>query len=315
MFDGRRYRPMTTTDLFDEAFDLYKKNFGILMSITAIIYVPSVGLFSHYFVQWASNYLSTVVSNSNGLPSTDQLFGFIGPYLGRIALIAPPYALMFGLMVGALSAAISARYHYREATLVESFRRGLIAAIPVGILILFWVGLIWVGTMLCYVPGLIVAYFSTLNLLSAQASVDERLGNVFKAATRSRKLAAGETMRIAGAAILLTVLTAALLGTVYGVLNSLLALLVQFALPLIPMLEAHQDVADQIALNLTIMLLIPFAVIVCSMLYYDMRIRKEGYDMEILARSLGYPDVVLPGQAKPGTIPPRPARPQKVARG
>jgi len=37
IFDGRRYRPMGTTDLFDEAFDLYKKNFGLLLTITALV--------------------------------------------------------------------------------------------------------------------------------------------------------------------------------------------------------------------------------------------------------------------------------------
>jgi len=55
--------------------------------------------------------------------------------------------------------------------------------------------------------------------------------------------------------------------------------------------------------NLTVMLVIPFAVTVVSLLYYDMRIRKDGYDMEVLAHTLGYPDVVIPEPPRTGVVP------------
>jgi hypothetical protein len=46
-----------------------------------------------------------------------------------------------------------------------------------------------------------------------------------------------------------------------------------------------------------------FSGIVLTLLYFDLRIRKEGYDIELLAGSLDAPAAAIPPDAAPPTFP------------
>jgi hypothetical protein len=61
--------------------------------------------------------------------------------------------------------------------------------------------------------------------------------------------------------------------------------------------------AIQQVLNL---LVAPFSSIAWILLYYDLRIRKEGFDLEVLAKSMSAPGASCPAAEKSPPAPPAP---------
>ena len=127
--------------------------------------------------------------------------------------------------------------------------------------------LLIVGLLLCIVPG-IIAY--ALLFAGPIVVMVEGLGPI-KALERSVELADEHLLRILGSAVLaLLVVLVAALG---------LGMLVGLAFP-----EGRQAAVIASVLALFIQ---PFPVVVSTLLYFDIRIRKEAFGMDDLASAFG----------------------------
>jgi len=94
------------------------------------------------------------------------------------------------------------------------------------------------------------------------------------AMSRSKALAAGSVGRILGT----LVLTFIILIVIQLVVDTCVGL-VAAMLHVGPSLSA-------LATGLANLLIYPFATVVITLLYYDLRIRKEGFDLEVMASEL-----------------------------
>jgi hypothetical protein len=262
MSEPRMLRPMDYGEICNEAFDLYKRNFVLFAGIGAVVYIP-------YF-----------------------LILELAPYSPIVAVLAI-VCLYLPMVVayGAIVKALADRYIGKEATIAGSWRYVLRRLWPFLLTsLLAWLAIV-VGFILLCVPGIIAAFW--MFFVASVMIVEDRY--YLGAFRRSRELAAGQWRRIlniAGLAVLLSM----------GV--SLVSRMIE-AIPQ-ALLNASAGPAGAGAVPLPVALLqglllalvqtvvAPVTALLGVLLYFDVRVRKEGYDVELLAQEMGEPDLNRP---------------------
>jgi len=311
-FDERRYRPLSTVDLFDEAFDLYKRNFVLFLTIVAFVVIPSTVVTNIFAPKW----MNALAAQLNVL-TPDQfdfsvLLNYLNDWLKEFGIFLLVYIPVWTLGFAALTAAVTARYLDQPITVWASYlagvRRYLSALIgTIIVLAIAFPGtlfVVWASVEPDLAPFLLVLGFLvgiiTLIVVIARyplymsALVGERLGAI-KALKRSSQLTKVDYGRIFLALFCTAFIALFISAAMEGILELLTGKLVDSAYLTVPAFADNQVVASQIAGGIANLLLTPFAVTVVTLLYFDQRIRKEGYDMEILADKLGYPSVSTNG--------------------
>ncbi len=130
-----------------------------------------------------------------------------------------------------------------------------------------------VGYVLLVIPGLVLLIW--LMLSPSIVVLENRSG--IAALKRSKQLGDGSHWRNAGLMLLLTIMfvvTGAVIGGVTGVVGALLFSDVMFQKILSLVTSLYQG------------LTMPLTFIAAVLVYYDRRVRKEGYDAEALAEDL-----------------------------
>jgi hypothetical protein len=312
-FDERRHRPLTTADLFDEAFDLYKRNFVLFLSIVAFVVVPTTIFDDVYALKMMNAMVSRMTSNgfnSNPGLAISYLASFLKQSVISYLIALVPWTLAFL----ALTSAVSARYLEQPTSLITAYKSGLKRIVPGVIATALFSLMAFIGTFISGMATVLpdqAALFIVVGLLLelvvgtiaiAKYSlymgvvVNEKLGPI-KSLKRSGILTSGDTGRILWTIICLTFLNVVIAALLETVLSVFTGQIVATTYLIIPMLKDNAVVADQLATGLAYMILIPFFIVVLNLLYFDQRIRKEGYDMEVLADRLGYHPIPVTVQA------------------
>ncbi|MGC8862079.1 MAG: glycerophosphoryl diester phosphodiesterase membrane domain-containing protein [Armatimonadota bacterium] len=285
-----RLRPLGIADIIDETVELYRSNFVLLVGVSAVLNVPLVVLIG-------------LLGGSTGV-------GGLGGSL--VSVVA---AFVVGSAVtGALTFAVSERYVDRPVSVGEAYRRVLrqsvffpfLGAIALKSLVVFapmgaaaavgfgaagaaaingsWSAFALAAAGMVGAMGLALAwaaYFGVRLLLVEPAVILERVGAV-GAMSRSWKLMAGSWWKGFGLFLIVTMVTgfvaAALTGpTTFTIMSK------NFAKePVSRALIALDTIISAIVQTLVA----PWPSIAWILLYYDVRIRKEGFDLELLAREL-----------------------------
>lgn len=292
----RLLRPLGIGEIFDTAFELYKDNFVLFVLIAAVSAVPlsvATGLvvlrYSQEFV-----HLSSLVSN--GLPELGSLFSGLSALLQSLALFAPLSLIGHGLQITALAAAASSRYLGQRASLAGSYLPLFKHIVPFAATALLYGLAMGLGFACCYL-GLILP--ATAYAFTAHAFVveGEDIG-FWRAMRRSAGLVSGFGGRVFG--------TLCILAFVYGLLFIGMTFPLKFALETLLQIvpgsgswfgaaravsefSVRGQVLEQMCGGLAGMILAPFLVSVLTVLYFDLRVRKEAFDIALLARSLQAP--------------------------
>lgn len=296
-------RPMSTGELLDRTFTLYKRNFILFAMIAA----PAPAL---YFV------LNIIQLQylPNSAPSPAQLVRVMSTRviwtLGASILV---WLLGLSIVQPATIRAVSAIHLGRPITIRESYRAlrgrfltllgiaicwigilflaalaGGIVAVIVGLLLGFLVAAIGlpinsVAALIALVPVLLVALVMLLiwsrYALAIQACVVEDLG-VFASLKRSKVLAKGSIGKIISVFLVFLVISVGLgfsLGAAFGALVA--------ALHSLRMTQSAGALAGLIVGVLTG----PLATVAMSLVYYDERVRKEAFDLQLMMASLDGP--------------------------
>jgi hypothetical protein len=287
-------RPMDFRDVLDDTFDLYKENFILFVTITAIVYLPFQLV------------LGTFRFPGAGSPATDPAVVW-GSLLSRSpGLILWIFA--YYLTVGALTTAVSERYLGRKITPREAYRSilgrfgafvwtlflnmillgagimllALAAALLIGGIAAFGGA---VGIVIAVVFGLIFAaagflYAFSFSFVIPVFALEGKSGRT--AIQRSAQLVFYRPLKIAGSIMLIGFITA----FISGILMMPVALLTG-ALGGSGAEPSRLAGLASGAFNGIVQALIqPIQLTVIVLLYYDVRIRREGFDLEMLANEL-----------------------------
>ena len=309
--NAQRLRPLGVGDIFDEGFDLYKRNFVFLLLATAAAVVPLDILLA---------FITPRV-----LPSVFDLFGVTGSRSDAFwvwtvsALTRTVFCLpLYMVAVGPVVVAAAARYLEQPMTVEAAFRLSLRRTPALLVASLLSGLLLALGLTLCGVVWLVAA---TQLLFTLQALLIENLGPG-KAMRRSGVITGGYGFRVFGCLVLLGMVLyvvglglrlplAYLAGSILNIAPGAASLSGTGA-------NAQEQVVSLLSTGLAHLLLLPFTICVITVLYFDLRIRKEGMDIELLATDLHYPPLSALGPFLPpvptfgarSVVPARPAPPR-----
>jgi hypothetical protein len=243
-------RPLSAGETLDVSFGLYRRLFVPLLTVSVLCTaVPSL--------------VNVYITASGGV------LAHPGLYFGN---------LLLSIVLGSVAAAatihlISETYLGGELAPGEALRRAMPLVPRLIVLSLLWTLLVGVGLVLLFVPGLIL--LSGL-VLATQSMVIESLGSPTAALGRSWGLTKGHRLRMFG---LLCAVGAMLVIPMVGI-----GMVLELALSVGPG-EGGELVTQAVGAVLSLVLM-PLFYCMLTVAYYDLRVRKEGFDLELLAASL-----------------------------
>jgi hypothetical protein len=315
---------MSIGDMLDTAFRLYRQHFLTFIGIVALLQVPMAVvqfLVQYFFGNTAlTNWLRFTSRPPIVRPGQNPLDLFpFGELLTiaaiSLALSAVQFLLIRNLITGALSNAISRYYTGQPISILGAYSFGLrrflsligaslvtfliglaLAAVIVGCsfgsmaalftganrsataLAAALVVLLLIGLFVLF--GLAALFFYTRLLVTTQAIVLEGLGPL-AGLGRSWRLVAGAFWRTLGILVLMGILS--------YIIAAVPATVVSFALTIGSGNALNNLVRNQIITTLLAELgqivMLPLQLAIYTLLYYDLRIRKEGYDLELIAEA------------------------------
>ncbi len=258
-------RPLTLGELLDRAFQLYRSRFAVFVGIAAVAYLPL------FVVQAGNLWLPKIVSPS--VHTAVAIGMVIGILLRLLAVAAATSATII---------VVSAAYLEQPITMGEAYSR--VSGTFIRIFFIMWgMGIgIGIGLILLIVPGIILFLMWGLTI---PVAVLEDLG-LGDSLSRSRQLTAGHRFRVL-----------AIYGLYFALVFSAEAGLLA-PIGIIVALKAHTAgaiaAAAPIINILTIILsyvieclVTPILTIALSLMYYDERVRKEAFDIQLMMTALG----------------------------
>lgn len=286
-------RPLSFGEVLDTAFNLFKRNFKSVLVISAAIMVPLTLLGAAAAAGLAPSDFSALEDPS---ADVDDVLGVMGGLFGAIG-IGSLLQMLGSILVQAATTRVYSE-SYRGGSLAPG--EGLRLAVPrllamVGLTIVTSFGMFF-GLLFCFGPG--IWLYGVWGVAPAVLIAENK--GVFAAMGRSFQLVKGNWWRVFGLLVLSTILVA--------VITSVVTAPLQFGVGLgAGLSDDPSDVfsGGYLALNtvvtgLATAITLPFTAAVVVAIYYDLRVRKEGYDLDRLIADLGEaPDLPRPPSADP----------------
>lgn len=263
-------RPMSIGELLDRTFSLYRNDFWLWIGIAAIPYLIMFGV----------KLTSTYMVRTGGSAGAVAGLGVMG--IGFLA-----FWLLNMVAQGAVVSAVSQLYTGRSSNVNASYNAAFSrfgAVLAIALLSGMAIG---VGTILCIIPGIIMAILFALSL---PALLVEK-SDVGRAIERSFAL---------GKEAWPTIL---LIYVLFTVVNFGLVMLLSMPFSLLMLWDPSHAMGWTTAQALGEFLVgtavSPLLNIAMTLVYFDQRIRREGFDLQMMIAAL---DVA--GQPLPATPPP-----------
>jgi hypothetical protein len=281
-------RPRRVGEILDAAIKLYTGNARTLMGLAAVVVIPLQ-------ILTAIVLLSTLPSGSDvpgsafSAPSsaTDRAAALGGQITLELA------SLLVGALVTAASVkAVSDAYLDQSPSIAGSLRFALGRLLRVvGLQIITLIGLV-LAFIALIIPGIwLYAAWS----VAVPCLLIERRGAV-RALGRSRRLVKGRWWPTAAVILVSTIMVSVIGGVLVGLLGAVAGVSHQSSVVL-------AVVTVTLASAISAVITEPFRAAAVTVLYYDLRVRREGYDLEVLADELGLPAASLPaGPANGGSL-------------
>jgi hypothetical protein len=260
---------MTVGDILDRSMRLLMARLPTFYLINLIILAPTIVL------QAALPLVANQASETDVGPELFMAFGAGGLLVLLLSIILQPIG------TAAILHIIAQEFVDRSVTIGEAFSfafrrfgRLLGASILAGLVI-------GIGFVLCVVPGFI---FWMWYAFVAQVVVVEGLGGS-DALSRSKDLTEGYRGRVFGL-IMLTVVIGMIFGIGAGVLELVVPPVEQvFTDAGFRQIFHYRNYAINVVVKQLVQILVATFQAVClTLCYFDLRIRKEGYDLELAAQ-------------------------------
>jgi hypothetical protein len=272
-----RLRPLGLGELLDDVFRVYRRHFWLLVAIALLVALPGLAL---QFASGSASQFGFVLSILNDLNNPEALAARQPPGLPNLALLGLSYAVLIALVpftVGAIPRA--------TIDIVLGYPVGVRSTLA-GVARRYWrlmgLALLYVlisPLALCF-PVFIWLFVRWV--VAVPALLAEDIGPI-RALDRSWTLTRDHWWRLFGILVLIYLLTSVVSGAL-GVFSFPIAVAVPFIPPfvrgaIILTIETVASAVVQPALYLCI-----------TLLYFDLRIRREHFDLDQLARQ-----AVMPG--------------------
>lgn len=324
---GQRLRPMALGDIVDEGFDLYKRNFTFFVTVSALIMVPAI--VAVHFLNVALGHGGLDWDSLAGTAPSDPT-AWSSWVLEKLPVLIPIWLAnqtVSILTMAALSLAASSAYlgsrSSTSAVFITLFKRlfRLCTNLVMASLLTAF------STLICFFPGIVVY---NLSLFTVHAIMIENAPGLIGGIKRSWKLEKGYGLRTFGCLLVLLVLYAILKVAITGPFTYAFLFVVNTVpgvgdlsgtLNHVGGVAAGDPEINSVANGVASLLVMPFIISVLTVFYYDLRVRNEAFDVDVLARELNFPPLssipyYLPSSIprSSGTFAQMPVRPAKASR-
>ena len=259
--------PMGVGQILDRTFRLYRQNFVRFLAIVSVVRVPVALILTIILMLMLGGTVLEGEAGRSALAGAAAVTGLVGMFLNLVALT---------LCQGALFKSVSESYLGNEVTVGQAYGfalpklgRMIWASLVVGVVVV-------IGMVLLVVPGVI---FALMFALVIPVIIVENL-KTGKAMKRSRTLVSGNMGRVFVLGFLIFII-AFVVGLASGYVGR------WAAAALAPSSFWGTQLITQMSSLVGNILVAPIGAAAYVLLYYDLRIRKEGFDLEMLARSMG----------------------------
>jgi CBS domain-containing protein len=276
---------MPLSELLDELFRLYRRHFSLIVGVALLVALPGLvwTLVTGTYRLTSSSFANIFTTTPGAQPTfnSQQFSNLAGAYtLAALALL-----VLSPITVGAVTRAVTDVALGRPASIGSVLRETVARYFPLlgFIAIVFGLFFVWaiafvIGLALIVLPGLAVlcggVYFAVRWSMSVPAMMAEDIGPI-KGMSRSWNLVKGQWWRSFG--IIAIVL----------IMRFIIGLALGFMYGLIVGVVTTGDVRlAVVAVGTTILsaLISPIVTIALVLLYFDLRVRKEGLDLDQLAQ-------------------------------
>jgi hypothetical protein len=297
--EAPQLRPLGVGDIVDRVFSMYRQRAVLFMTLSAVPYLAlflviggiilSVGSQLTPLVAFFNQFSTAPVSPNLVFTPTIAAAFFTLIVVGLIASLIS--VLFLSVQIGSLVDAAAARYLGRETSVGASFRAGLRVApkiIGTGLLLFFTLVLGWIALFLIIALannalvatlGILAGIVATVYvfaswLVAPVVAALEPVGPIH-AIRRSWWLSNGHRWRILGLQILL------------GVLQAVLSTLISFIFIAAFISDTTVRLVLQNVINvIATVLWAPVEWGTFTILYFDLRVRKEALDLQLAAEAL-----------------------------
>lgn len=279
-------RPMSISEILDVTFRLYRERFTTFLTIALVVYLPFAAIAALVPLAIGPAVVQPTATPTPGtMPSINpgpMIAGGVGMLL--LMLIFRP------LCIAALTSNISAAYLGQKLSAAESYQRAVPRLLPligtfllIGVIfgvmgaavaVLFFVHPL-VGTVALItmaVIGIMLTFW--FYVVAPVVILEGSSGPV--ALRRSRELIRGNIGKAFGLSLILF-----LLGLIIGAILGA-------AISFVPGTHANA-VLGAFVQNLVQALILPITTAPVVLFYYDLRIRKEAFDLQMLASAMEQP--------------------------
>jgi hypothetical protein len=293
-------RPLGVGDVLDRTFNVYKSKPLVFIALSAIWYlvfviavVAGVLVFAVAVGASLARFIQSFERTGGFTGSPDDVARLFVAFIAFVLFTVAVGVLVFSIQLGALVHAAARRYLGKDASIGEAFGAGIGASPRVfvaGLVIflaiaLFWLVVFVVAAITNQALAFFVAacasivvtfYLGASWLVAPVVIVVERTGPM-AALGRAWKLAEGNRWRVIGIQALLLILNlvlSILIGAVFAIGGS----------------PDEPNVSGLVLQNLvnfaSTIIWAPVQWIAFTVLYYDLRVRKEAFDLQLAAEAL-----------------------------
>ncbi len=291
-------RPMEFGEVLDGALTVFRRHFGLFLKLSlAVMWLSiAVGL-----------YIRLRYLNFDGAQTPDQVIGALQGQFVPAAIWGAVWLLLYGAGMLLLTAGsirvISDSLLGREPQLGEALALGASKIVPLFLvgfgkwLLIFLVAIVSVVVLsvvaaagrgagagivgLVFLLGMVGTFWLVLfitcgYIVTTPVVVLESLPSAFDSFGRSWELTRGVKLRMLGLVIV-----------AYLVAGLLPALVVEAVGALVLELIPGAAVAWSVVPSIVSVMLTPIVPCVLTLAYYDRRVRREGFDLQLLSEQLG----------------------------
>ena len=266
--------PMSTTQIIDRTLRLYRRHFVHFLAVVAVVYLPMSIL--NVVAQVA---MVSVTTSMSARTNPDVMLAKATATFVFMLAVAAISLLGMVLSTGALTKSVADGYLGRESSVGEVYgavfqRFGTLlgAFLLVGLLT-------GMGYLLCVVPGVIL---SLMWIVTTPVVMVEPV-SAWEGMKRSRQLCSGNLGKVFLLLLLCTLLVIVITAPFSVVGGLVQQLLVYHKLPVLGVVASQAiSIPSQVVAA-------PISSAAVVLLYYDLRIRKEAFDLEMLADSMSGP--------------------------
>jgi hypothetical protein len=266
-----RLRPLGLGEILDDVFRVYRRHFWLLVAIALIVSLPGLAL---QFASGSASQFGFALSILNDLNNPDALAARQPPGLPNLALLALSYLVLIALVPFMVAAIPRATIDIVLGNPVSI--RSTLAGVARRYWRLMGVALLYVliSPLVLCLP--VFVWLFVRWVVAVPALLTEDIGPV-RALDRSWTLTRSHWWRLFGILVLIYLLTTVVSGAL-----GVFALPVAVAVPFIPpFVRGAIILTVETAASAVVQ---PALYLCVTLLYFDLRIRHEHFDLDQLAR-------------------------------